>query len=253
MVTTFEPTVAERVRTVFARAGSAFLAADGTPATACSVRHLLLDGSFALSVEGDAGIAGAAAGTPAFLELIDHAELPLGDPVRSLVWVGGRLRQVPEGDVAALVDTIAAEHPDPALLDVGHGHLLLLLDIDSVVVADATGAEPVEVAELLTARPDPFSLVEPAWLEHLQTHHPEMVARLGHSLPGWTRRGQRIAIVGLDKYGVRMRVELSDSYRDVRLPFAAPVTDQVSLSKALKVLAECPRPNRFSPSDGGLG
>ncbi len=34
------------------------------------------------------------------------------------------------------------------------------LEIESVVVTDATGAEPVTVADLLAARPDPFCEIE---------------------------------------------------------------------------------------------
>ena len=45
------------------------------------------------------------------------------------------------------------------------------LEIESVVVTDATGAEAVDVAALLDARPDPFCEIESGLLWHLATAH----------------------------------------------------------------------------------
>ena len=42
------------------------------------------------------------------------------------------------------------------------------LEIDSVVVADSTGAESVGVSTLLGARPDPFCAMESCWLQHME-------------------------------------------------------------------------------------
>ena len=50
--------------------------------------------------------------------MTDYAPLPLREPVRSLVWIRGRLHGVPVSEVAALLDLIAAEDPNPALLQV---------------------------------------------------------------------------------------------------------------------------------------
>ena len=62
-----------------------------------------------------------AAGVQAVLELTDYAPLPLREPVRSLVWIRGRLHDVPAGEVPALLDLIATENPNPALLQVNTG------------------------------------------------------------------------------------------------------------------------------------
>ena len=48
-----------------------------------------------------------AAGAPAVLELADYAPLPLREPVRSLVWIRGRLHQVWPSVVSELLDLIA--------------------------------------------------------------------------------------------------------------------------------------------------
>jgi hypothetical protein len=87
------------------------------------VHHLLDDGSFAITVPGDGllgGVVAAArtAGVQAVLEMTDYAPLPLREPVRSLVWIRGRLYGVPASEVGALLDLIAAEDPNPALLQV---------------------------------------------------------------------------------------------------------------------------------------
>ena len=46
-------------------------------------------------------VAAGAAGVQAVLEMTDYAPLPLREPVRSLVWIRGRLQDVPAGEVAA--------------------------------------------------------------------------------------------------------------------------------------------------------
>ena len=99
------------------------LAVGGVEPTSTPVHHLLDNGSFAITVPGDGMLAGMAlpagtAGVQAVLEMTDYAPLPLREPVRSLVWIRGRLHDVPDSEVAALLDLIAAKAPNPALLQV---------------------------------------------------------------------------------------------------------------------------------------
>ena len=63
-------------------------------------------------------VAAGTAGVQAVLEMTDYAPLPLREPVRSLVWIHGRLHGVPAGEVPRLLDLIATEDPNPALLQV---------------------------------------------------------------------------------------------------------------------------------------
>jgi hypothetical protein len=243
--TPFQPTTAERVRSACAGAAGAMLAVDGVSPTPTPVHHLLPDGSFAVTVAGGSAVAAAVpartgiAGVAAVLEVTDYAPLPLREPVRSLIWVHGRLRRPPEPAVRELLDAIATEHPNPALLEVGNADVLLLLEAESVVVADAGGAEPVDVGDLLAAGPDPFCAFEAAWLRHLDADHPEVLARLAGRLPATMRRGQ-VRPLGLDRYGLRLRIENTDGDHDVRLPFATPVHDVSGLSRAIRVLMGCP-------------
>ena len=75
------------------------LAIEGVEPIASAVHHLLDDGSVAVSVPVDGLVAGivlaaGAAGVPAVLEMTDYAPLPLREPVRSLVWIRGRVQAV---------------------------------------------------------------------------------------------------------------------------------------------------------------
>lgn len=250
------PTTAERIRSACVRAGGAMLAVEGHDPTSTPVHHLLGDGSFAITVPiGGLQAAMAAAGevaTQAVLEITDYAPLPLREPVRSLVWIQGRIRDVPLCEVPALLDLIATAYPNPALLQVNSSpsrsqtdvepdtrYVLMRLEIESVVVADATGAESVAVGALLGADPDPFCAMESCWLQHIESAHRDVVDRLASRLPTTLRRG-RVRPLGLDRYGVQLRVEGDDGDHDVRLPFAKPVDDVIGLSQEIRVLMGCP-------------
>src|SRR5262245_25066233 len=139
------PTTAERVRSACARAQGAIVAIDGVEPVATPVHHLLDDGSFAVTVPID-GVAAAlvvnsgSAGARAVVELTDYAPLPLRKPVRSLVWISGRLHRVPRADAGEILDLIATCEPNAALLQVdrdGTNHraerTLARLEIESVV------------------------------------------------------------------------------------------------------------------------
>jgi hypothetical protein len=250
-LTSAAPTTAERIRSACARAGGALLAVEREDPVATPVHHLLHDGCFAVALPADRdGEVRRVSGSQALLELADYAPLPLREPVRSLVWVRGRLHQFPPGAVTKILDLIATENRISALLQVetprsvpSDGeetrYTLLRLEIASVVVTDATGAEPVSVEDLLAARPDPFCEIESSLLRHLENAHSDVVARLVSRLPAPLRRGH-VRPLGLDRYGVRFRVEGNDGDHDIRLPFHKPVADMTGLSQAIRVLMGCP-------------
>jgi hypothetical protein len=105
--------------------------------------------------------------------------------------------------VSGLLDLIATEGPNPALLQVNTGaaeaavgdtpYVLMRMEVDSVVVADSTGAESVGLSTLLDAQPDPFYALESCWLQHLEFAHSEVVDRLANRLPSPLRRGRASA------------------------------------------------------------
>ncbi|MGV0837671.1 DUF2470 domain-containing protein [Mycolicibacterium thermoresistibile] len=249
-MTVAAPTTAERIRSACARAGGAMLAVEGIEPVATPIHHLLEDGSVAITTPTHGAlnarvVAAGANGIQAVLELTDYAPVPLREPVRALVWIRGRLQCIPDDQSAGLLDTIAAADPNPALLQVNSDGdddepaTLLRLQIDSVVAADSTGAEAVPVDALLAARPDPFCSMESCWLQHLEVAHREVVDRLASRLPVTLRRG-RVRPLGLDRYGVQLRVEDDHGDHDVRLPFNQPVDDVTGLSRAIRILMGCP-------------
>jgi hypothetical protein len=237
------PTAAERVRSTCARTSGALLAIDGAEPVSTPLHHLLSDGSFAVVATVDSTPAGA----QAVLELVDYAPLSLREPVRWLVWIRGRLQPVPFPAVRGLLELIAAEDPNPVLPQVrttasnpdDTAHALLRLAVESIVVTDATGAESVDAAALLEARPDPFCAMESCWIRHLDSAHRDVVARLASRLPTRLRRGD-VRPLGVDRYGLALRVEGPDGYHDVRLPFRAPVDDVAGLRRAIRLLMGCP-------------
>ena len=246
------PTTAERIRSTCVRAGGAMLAIEGVEPTASAVHHLLDDGSLAITVPIDSEMAAVVVsagteGVQAVLEMTDYAPLPLREPVRSLVWIRGSVQTVPGSEVPGLLDLIAAEDPNPALLQVNNSDeadgdtrlAVVRLEVESVVVADSTGAEAVGVGALLQARPDPFCVMESCWLQHLEVAHRDVVDRLADRLPTTLRRG-RVRPLGLDRYGLRLRVENEEGDHDVRLAFAKPVDDVTGLSQAIRILMGCP-------------
>ncbi len=242
--TTTGPSTAERVRSACARAEGAALAVGGSDPVVTALHHLRSNGEVIVAVPQDSAISAIAwqssrAGVPAVLELTDHAPLALREPVRSLVLLRGELRPVPESLMRPMAGAVAAEHPHSALLDVGHSTVLLRLILTSAVVADSTGAEPVAVDDLLAAEPDPFWEMETSWLQHLDEDHTDLVDQLARRLPPSLRQG-RIRPLGIDRYGIRLRIESDHGDNDVRLGFAEPVDDTTALSRALRVLAGCP-------------
>lgn len=243
------PTTAERIRSACARSTGAIVAVEQEEPVPTPVHHLLECGSFAIALPVERATGHPIAGAQALLELTDHAPLPLREPVRSLVWVRGRLVEVPPQAVTPTLDRVARDCPTPALLQVETPrsvfrddeprYTLLRLEVASVIVADATGAESVGVTELLAARPDPFCEVESTLLRHLDSAHHDVLARLVSRLPAPLRRG-RIRPLGIDRYGMRFRVEHADGDRDVRLPFHKPVSDMAGLRQAIRALLGCP-------------
>lgn len=260
------PTSAERIRSACVRGQALLAIADSTDAAPVNapVCQLLPDGSMVVAVPvGDPVAEAAGTGVAAMLELTDHAPLRLRERVRALAWIRGRLLTVPESEIPALLDRIAAVNPNPALLQVisprstarpsavaaptDVSYALLRLTPDSAVLADATGAESVAVDELLAARPDPFCAIEAHWLQHLDSAHPELLARLATTkLPPQLRRG-RPRPLAVDRYGMWLRIEAADGDHDVRLSFPRPVEDVLSLNRAVRALMGCPFLNGLQP------
>lgn len=257
------PTAAEQIRSICARRADGLLVVADCEPVSTPVHHVFNDSWVAVAVPVSRAETSWPAGAHAVLELTDHAPLRLRAPVRSLVWLSGQLRTIPPALAPTVLDAIATEDPNPALLQVqtpnsrpgrilsadAPRYRLLRLDITSVVLADATGAESVDVPALLAARPDPLAAVESCWLQHLESAHSAVISRLAARLPARLQR-DIVRLLGLDRYGVRLRIESDRGDQDVRLAFHQPVTDVTELSQAIRLLVGCPFANGLRARHG---
>jgi Protein of unknown function (DUF2470) len=219
------PTDAERARGIAARGGTASLVGTGASTVAPLVHQVRADGSAVLLFADDEPLLdqlrGADSAFTAMLEIADPAPVDLREPVRGLLWVTGRL-WLPDADSARrFALQVADENPDPELLRLGHGATLARLHPDFAVLSDAEGSAVLAPAELAAARPDPFCRVEHPVLAHLESHHPEALAALAEHLPAALRErtDTRVRPLGMDRLGLRLRVETPFRDHDVRLPW----------------------------------
>ncbi|MDA3628147.1 DUF2470 domain-containing protein [Saccharopolyspora oryzae] len=240
------PSPAERARSIAKRGGRAAL----LPSSETSVRvapllhHVHADGSATVLLADDHPLIAAAWQAPrselaAVLEIADPTPVRLREPVRGLLWLTGWVSLLEGDDARAEVLAVAEERPDPRLLDAGHGATVLKLESASLVLADSEGTSSVDVADFQAAAPDPFCMQEDSWLRHLELSHRDVVGLLGRHLPEQLRGGH-VRPLGLDKYGLRLRVESTDGDHDVRLAFSRPATTTEHLGAELRRLVGCP-------------
>lgn len=242
------PTDAERARSVAARGGEAALVGTGAPAPVVPlVHHLFADGSAVLLLADDSPVLTAiresdGAELPVMLEVSDRAPVALREPVRALLWVSGWLRIPDPGTARRAALQVADAAPHPELLDLGHGATLVKLTPSSAVLADAEGTAALAPVDLAAARPDPFCRIENHWLSHLEDAHPEVFAALARHLPAPLRGtpGVRVRPLGVDRCGLRLRVESADGDHDVRLAWQEETTTAEELRVQLGLLVGCP-------------
>jgi uncharacterized protein DUF2470 len=116
----------------------------------------------------------------------------------------------------------------------------------SIVLADADGTKSVRADDFAAAASDPFCEREAEWLRHLEVSHVDVVALLARHLPA-DLRGGHVRPLGLDRFGLRLRVEAVDADHDVRLAFRRPVSTTDELAAELRQLVGCP----FLAATGG--
>ncbi|MEJ3658251.1 DUF2470 domain-containing protein [Actinomycetes bacterium KLBMP 9759] len=241
------PAAAERARSIAARGGSASLVGTGAPPASPIVHHVRADGSTVLLLSDDEPVlervrSAGSDGCAVMLELTDRAPVELREPVRALLWITGTLRAPNPVCARRIAVGVAEAQPHPRLLDLGHGATLVRLDPGSAVLSDAEGSAALSPVELARAKPDPFCRYEQQWLAHLEAAHPELFLALTRHLPTTLRdtRGARIRPLGVDRCGLRLRVEAPERDHDVRLAWDEEATTIEQLRKELGKLVGCP-------------
>ncbi|WP_181783928.1 DUF2470 domain-containing protein, partial [Pseudonocardia pini] len=96
--------------------------------------------------------------------------------------------------------------------------------------------------DLAAAQPDPFCRIEDHWLSHLEDAHPEVFDALARHLPAPLRHtlGARVRPLGVDRCGLRLRVETTDGDHDVRLAWQEEARTADELRTQLGLLVGCP-------------
>ncbi|MDR7301901.1 DUF2470 domain-containing protein [Haloactinomyces albus] len=240
------PSSAERARTIATRIGRAALlpSSDTSARVKPLLHHVHPDGTATVLLADEHPLVGAAWQSPrgefgAMLEIADPTPVRLREPVRGLLWLTGWLRVPDAAKARAEVLAIAEQRPDPRLLDAGNGATVLRLEPASLVLADAEGTCSVLPEEFAEADADPFCLQEDEWLRYLELSHRDVVGPLTRHLPE-RLRGGHVRPLGLDRYGLRLRVESTDDDHDVRLAFSQAVADAEQLGIELRRLLGCP-------------
>lgn len=238
------PAPAERAKTIATRDCPGSLLPTGRPGgdrvvpelhhvhAGGSVSVLLPDGHPLLERAADAEVA-------VMFELTDEAPVRLREPVRGLLWITGWLRPLGPAAARARALAIAESRPDARLLDLGHGLSLLRLTPASLVLADAEGTHSLRPHMFSAASPDPFAAHEGDWLRHLDAEHPDVIDQLSRHIPEELRTG-RIRPLGLDRFGLRLRVEAEPGDHDVRLAFSQAVSEPPQLAAEMRRLVGCP-------------
>lgn len=206
------------------------------------MHHVHPDASVSLVLADDHPLVVAATSTAeptALVELVDLAPVELHERTRALLWITGRLRLLNDATSRARAIMIAETNPHPNLLDIGNGARMLCLHPSSLVLADVEGTYQLRPHQFADAEPDPFSTMETAWLRHLETDHADVIEALARHLPTPLAEGA-IRPLGLDQYGLRLRVEAEAGDHDVRLAFARPARNQQDLGAELRRLVGCP-------------
>lgn len=223
------PTAAERARSLVTRGGRAALVGTGEPSpVAPLMHHVHPDGTTDLLLPDDSVLlarvrAEPGGELPVMLELTEHTPVPMPDQVRELLWIVGWLHEPTPSAARHLALRLTELRPHPRLLDIGHTATLVRLRPGSTVYSDAEGSAAASAAELAAARPDPFCLLEHRWLAHLDDAHPEVFTALLRHLPTTLRLtdGARVRPLGVDRCGLRIRVQTPTGDHDVRLAWSS--------------------------------
>jgi hypothetical protein len=234
-----QPSPAERARTVAARPCAALhvLGSGTSPALAATTTA---DGRTFVVVPTSGPLPEALRGSPvgdlpARLTVTDRAPTAVGQPIRALVEIAGWLTPVPAEDLPDAVLAFAETCPRDVLFDVGLTATLLRLDVADVVLHESHAVDHVEPEDFVAAAPDPVTAAE----ADLLTAESEPLARLRVRVQAWAGRRDDVCLLGLDRFGVRFRVESLRGGYDVRVAFPQPLTDRDQFAPAVRGLLTC--------------
>jgi hypothetical protein len=241
------PPLAERARTLTARSDTtAVLLAAGPGRAEPALHYVHHDGSTVLLLAASHSLVTLLEPTPhrevsAMIELTDTAPIELRQPVRGLLWITGWLRLLCPRQARRVALKMVEHRCDERLLDLDCAAKLLWLHPEFALFSDTEGIGWLSPADLVAAASDPLCHLEQAWHRHLDQDRPDVLHALGrHVFPIPHGEPARVRPLGVDRLGVRLRIENGEQARDFRLPFQRPVTTPVQLAIEVHRLAGCP-------------
>jgi hypothetical protein len=221
-IDSFEPTTAERARTVVAAAASLTMSTRTRRQVLVGLHTLDQEDGVVLRMPSACQTAadmGRSAGTspPTVLEFTDVAPTPVRDRVRARVSVSGPLIALPSRESAEVVD--------------------LRLTPEQITFEATGGTVAVHPDEFAAAETDPLAASEADLLIHLADAHPDLVTRLTHLIePRLLHHLTRVLPLAMDRYGITLRLERTRHHCDVRLPFPARLSDVTQTGDRVRAL-----------------
>jgi hypothetical protein len=234
-----QPPAAERARTIAARPASSLY---GLGLGICQLWGATTTdaGDVLLVVPTDGAVTTALrrsplGDVPARLTVTDRTPFPLPHPVRGLVQLSGWVTPVDPWDVTRLVLEFAEAYPCDSLFDVGLSATLVRLDVAEVLLEEAGGSADVDVVDFVAARPDAVSVAE----DDLITEQCRPLSRLSARVQHRVGRHDDVRLLGLDRFGVRFRVQSRYGCYDLRVPFESPLEGTAGFANAVASLLTC--------------
>jgi hypothetical protein len=234
-----QPPAAERARTIAARPASSLY---GLGLGICQLWGATTTdaGDVLLVVPTDGAVTTALRNSPlgdvpARLTVTDRTPVPIPHPVRGLVQLSGWVAPVAEYDVTRLVLEFADTQACDSLFDVGLSATLLRLDLAEVQLDEAGGTTDVEPEDFLAARPDAVSRAE----NELMAGQCQALIRLASRVQQRVGRHDHVRLLGLDRFGVRYRVQSGSGCYDLRVPFDGPLDGPDGFADAVAGLLAC--------------
>lgn len=168
---------------------------------------------------------------------VDVATVPQADRLRGEVTLSGPIHAVVEPLPAGMrLHLTGSETPDEATQ-------LIQLVPDAVALrwrCEARADEPVTrrvaLEDYRSAFPDPLLGYEAEWLPHLQADHGELLVALARYELGWEEDPQDVRALGIDRYGLVLRVRDCGVQLDVRISFDSTVTCGCDVRAAFSTL-----------------
>ncbi|MCS0637500.1 DUF2470 domain-containing protein [Streptomyces sp. LP05-1] len=227
-----EPTTAEQIRSVLARAVSLSLVSDGHRFDLAGQHTVDARGQVRLHLPADSALPALTACAPrgslaVLLEFTDIAPVALRDRVRARVTLSGWLARSRAIGRPGLPRSAAA---------------VLRLDMARATLETATEITAAGLDELVLAEVDPLAVEEAALLTHLAGSHRDVVTELTRLVdPRVTEDATRTMPVALDRYGLTLRYEYQRGHVDARLVFPKPLREAAHVGNGVQQLLAAAR------------